>query len=251
MENLENAESSISGLSFSQKMKELYSEDLSPDHLKDFGESALVASALCAHECQIPKSLFVNILEMAWPTKPSTFSFKNSEKTSPDSFDDCLNQVVKTLSVGNEKRPEILGRITRTINESKEEPLKIVMELTALSLGLLHLLHAQKESVLNSVAAIYRTLESEKIMKGLSAEELFSLRRFAPIGHPWFKTDSSEYALFQKEWDDKIGTRETSQLSKAVGWVPSPQHSALIEKTLAPYQENLSSATRQDNRSDR
>lgn len=58
--------------------------------------------------------------------------------------------------------------------------------------------------------------EWKKKIDGYSADDCLSLQRFAPAGHPVFRSDLPLYDYF-KEHFDKLGGI-TPQLSKTVGW---------------------------------
>jgi hypothetical protein len=51
---------------------------------------------------------------------------------------------------------------------------------------------------------------------GMNARECLELQRFAPSGHPVFRSDLPLYDYFRKHFDALGGI--TPELSKSVGW---------------------------------
>lgn len=85
-------------------------------------------------------------------------------------------------------------------------------------------------------------LSARDIMETLSSQELFALKRFAPVGHPWFVSGSPENVEFMNLYDKKVsrmGGDFGTSLSKQTGFVPTPVISNLIRQTLTPYEEKF------------
>lgn len=98
-------------------------------------------------------------------------------------------------------------------------------------------------------------LSARDIMETLSSQELFALKRFAPVGHPWFVSGSPEHFEFANLYAEKVsrmGEGFETNLSKQTGFVPTNDISNLIRETLTPYKgEFLADKEKSYNRGDR
>lgn len=219
---------------FSELRKNLYA--LRKEHISEklFGEASLAVAACLLHVVKMPEeALFASISEI-WDNLPKA--------VKPAMKPELLDPILQELIYGKQNPEQIKQAVAQNIivflEESNASLAEKTFEVASFSLSILYVNGAQKESVINSLSSQFKVLSVREIMENLSPHELFALRRFAPVGHPWFIHGSPEYLDFSNLYSEKVskmGNDFSILLSKQTGFVPTQDIANLIQRTLTPY----------------
>lgn len=166
------------------------------------------------------KELLEEIISLGWD---------KSEKISKDININSFNN-----NDNNNYLDDIDGKLSSLIDKSTLDHGEKFLTLMSASIGLLQKFGANKEHVINYSMRQYEVYEAYTLMQEFSIEELFAIRRFADVGHPWFISNSPEYTAFDAAYDNKLKESglSTSGLSKKVGLEKTPDIDKLLVKTI-------------------
>ena len=216
-----------------------------------FGEACLAVAACYLHVLKMPKHVLFATISETWSdlsktTKPVPFM---------DPFDTIVHEAARSGKNTERVKTSVTQKILGLFEESNETLVEKACQLTSLSLSVLYVNGAKKDSVLQALNKHFQVLSSREIMENLSPQDLFSLKRFAPVGHPWFVSGSPEHFKFANLYAEKVsrmGEGFETNLSKQTGFVPTNDISNLIRETLTPYKgEFLADKEKSYNRGDR